>query len=477
MWTLCLLWLSPWQLKTHNPKLTPMCIQTKLQQKIAELTNDGEDILRFLTETVQGKTPDVKTCHQMEAARHLIRLGILNNHAAETTNTVEATPRVAHPDDNTPSPLMGEGWGGGESSHNPDRPEPVLSAIEGAVEGQDHAGADKPLTDNSELITDNSKLTPTLYDIVAYPIARYIRDRTNEGETLIEALRDVMHDNGEYDTQAAQGFRPGAARPPAKPHHKLAAATEILRRALGESSRRRAASVAPSPLMEDGNHTVPAPSGGRLGRGQYPNQPVICHIDDSDPINGHLAKLVRDKTADGTEAAELMIRIAENDRSEGDWTPAHRVSAAKELIHRAYDLNYDAVTWEHVEAYKRATDFADDGEKLARTRILNGRHALLREFKEAYESGDEEAAQRAEDKYNAYNRYIKEGKDPEEAMKYANYGPNDPDPEDEQDKLDGKLFHYRPNTGQDEASDNRTVAATIRAPKLTIPLHKKSLPP
>ena len=455
-----------------------MCIQNKLQQKIAELTNDGEDILRFLTETVQGKTPDVKTCHQMEAARHLIRLGILNNHAAETTNTVEATPRVAHPDDNTPSPLMGEGWGGGESSHNPDRPEPV--------EEQDHAGADKPLTDNSELITDNSKLTPTLYDIVAYPIARYIRDRTNEGETLIEALRDVMHDNGEYDTQAAQGFRPGAARPPAKPHHKLAAATEILRRALGESSRRRAASVAPSPLMEDGNHTVPAPSGGRLGRGQNPNQPVICHIDDSDPINGHLAKLVRDKTADGTEAAELMIRIAENDRSEGDWTPAHRVSAAKELIHRAYDLNYDAVTWEHVEAYKRATDFADDGEKLARTRILNGRHALLREFKEAYESGDEEAAQRAEDKYNAYNRYIKEGKDPEEAMKYANYGPNDPDPDadylpplppQEQAEFDRYWKDY--GAGQNRASGEnpKSAAAAIHNAKLTIPLHKKSLPP
>ena len=424
-----------------------MCIQTKLQNKIAELTNDGEDILRFLAETMRGEIPGVKTCHRLEASRQLTRLNALNAHAA----------------DNTPSPLMGEGRCRGESPHDPTRPEPVLSAVEGPVEGQDHPGADEPHTDNSKLTTENSKLTPTLYDIVAYPIARYIRSRTNEGETLIEALRDVIHDNGEYDTQAAQGYRPGAARQPAKPHHKLAAANEIIRRALGESSRRRNTSVTPSPLMGEG-----------WGGGENPNQPVISHIDDTDPINGHLAKLVRDKTADGTEGAEMLIRIAENDRSEGEWTPAHRVIAARELIHRAYDLNYDAVTWEQVESYKRATDFADEGESLVRTRIRNGRHALLREYKEAYESGDEEAAQRAEDKYNAYNRYIGEGKDPEEAMRYAGYGPSDPAPEDEQDEVDGKLSHYRPNTVQDDASDSRTVAATVRTPKLTVPINNRS---
>ena len=417
-----------------------MCIQTALQQKIAELTNDGEDILRFLAETMRGETPGVKTCHRLEASRQLTRLNALNNNTA----------------DNTPSPVKGEGWGGGKSSQDPVRPEPVLSTVEGPVEGQDHADADEPQTDNSELTTENSKLTPTLYDIVAYPIARYIRNRTNEGETLIEALQDVIHDNGEYDIEAAMDIRGGTARPPSKPHHKFAAANEIIRRALGESSRRRKSSA-------------------------YDPE---ADIDDTDPLNGQLAKLVRDKTADGTEGAEMLIRIAENDRSEGDWTPAHRVSAARELLHRvsaarellhrAYDLNYDAVNWEDVAAYKRATDFADEGETLERTRILNGRHALIREYREACESGDEEAAQRAEERYKAYNRYISEGKDPEEAMKHAGYGPDDPAPDDEQDNMYAEIHRYRRLVRQDDASDNRTVAATIRTPKLTIPINNRS---
>ena len=159
------------------------------------------------------------------------------------------------------------------------------------------------------------KSEPTLYDIVAYPTARYIRERTNEGETLIEALCDVLQDTGEYDSQYAQGFgHSKTTRLPAKPHHRLAAAKELLRRAFGETvTRRKSASY---------------------------DEEADINIDE--PINGHLANLVRDKTNNGTEAAELLIRIAENDRSEGDWTSAHRVAAARELLHRAYDLNYES---------------------------------------------------------------------------------------------------------------------------------------
>ena len=222
-------------------------------------------------------------------------------------------------------------------------------------------------------------------------------------------------------------------RLPAKPHHRLAAAKELLRRAFGETvTRRNLAAYNPE-----------------------------ADINVDEPVNGHLANLVRDKTNNGTEAAELLIRIAENDRNEGDWTAAHRVAAARELLHRAYDLNYEAVTWEHVQAYKQATDFADEGETLERERIQAGRIALLREYNEAYDSGDEEAAQQAEDKFNAYNRYIREGKTPEDAMAFATLGPDDPDPEE--------LYTQNPITFRKHA-----IAAQIPTPRLTVPINNRS---
>ena len=347
-----------------------MCIQNTLQQKIADLTGNGETIAMFLVDTMQGNTYDIKRCHRLDAARMLTKYG------------------GAQPE-------------GKVIPFNTVRPEPVEE--------------------------------PTLRDIVAYPTARYIRDRTNEGETLIDALCDVLQDTGEYDSQAAQGFgSSGRTRPPAKPHHRLAAAKELLRRAFGETVRRRK-SAAYDPEAD---------------------------IDEDAPINGHLARLIRDKTDGGTEAAELLIRIAENDRSEGDWTAAHRVSAAKELLHRAYDLNYDAVTWEHVQAYKQATDFADEGETLERERIQAGRIALLREYNEVYDSGDEEATQKAEDKFNAYNRYIREGKDPDEAMAFATLGPDDPEPEG--------LYTQNPITFRKHA-----IAAQIPTPRLTVPINNR----
>ena len=52
-----------------------MCIPTKLQQNIISFTKDGEHIARFLTETMQGRHTDAKFNHRLEAARHLIKYG------------------------------------------------------------------------------------------------------------------------------------------------------------------------------------------------------------------------------------------------------------------------------------------------------------------------------------------------------------------------------------------------------------------
>ena len=52
-----------------------MCAPSKLQQHIRNLTKDGEIVAQFLVDTVQGKTPGVKACHQLEAMKYLDRYG------------------------------------------------------------------------------------------------------------------------------------------------------------------------------------------------------------------------------------------------------------------------------------------------------------------------------------------------------------------------------------------------------------------
>ena len=246
---------------------------------------------------------------------------------------------------------------------------------------------------------------PTLYDIAAYPVARYIRDRTKNGKTLVQALCQVMHDNGEHDIEAAMGFGPAKnVRLPASPRARLSAAKELLRCAFGESTTRRASQ----------------PVGATL---------VVAHSNENPthPVSSALAKLARDHTDNGAEAAELLIRIAENSREDGDWTAAHRVVAAKELLHRAYDLNYESVTWQHVEEYARATETYDEEEELERARYQAKISALLQEYREARKSGDEDAMEAAERKYLDFVKYGEEG-NPDDPPAYPVHSEPTPSP-------------------------------------------------
>ena len=395
-----------------------MCIQTAIQSKIAELTNDGESIAIFLADTLQGQSdPAIKICHRLDAARMLTRYGI------------------PQPDNITkfPAPSTGE--------------ESVILAQTGIQRGEEQDKESPP---------SMSVPAPTLRDIVAYPVARYIRDRTGNGETLIDTLCHIMN-GGQYNPDPFTG-RPQQA---VKPRERLAAAKELLRRAFAEHNPPRSASI-----------------------------PSISSIDvNSDPLNADLAKLVRERTNNGIESAEFLIRVAEDDAEEGEWQPAHRLSAAKELLHRACDLNYEAVTWDHIDAHNRATDigFDAEGAELERARIQAGRSGIIQEFSEAYDAGDEEAMRKAEDKYNAYNARVNEGEDPAEALRQAGLGPDDPDPdmagpgmeinypplsEEEQAKFYREVVQIQ--AGSEHDSDNRSIASAIHIPKLTIPLNNRS---
>ena len=361
-----------------------MCIQDNIQSKIAQLTQDGDTIAVFLADTLQGSSDHaIKICHRMDAAKLLTKYGFPQQ---AHNNVIPFTPKE---------------------------------------------------DDESEDESSMSAPAPTLRDIVAYPVARYIRNRTDDGENLVHALCQIMN-GGEF----RQDPFTGEPRQTVKPRERLAAAKELLRRAFGE----------------------PAPS--RRNSTAYNS---AADIDERDPLNTLIAKLVRDKTNDGIDAAELLIRIAENDDAEGDWLPAHRLSAAKELLHRAYDLNYDAVTWEHIDAYNNNAYPLDLNEEAERTRHKERMSALIKEYDEARAADDEDAMAAAEKEYANYIKYGDESA-PAEPSEHLEYGPNDPDP-----TVD---YYYPPLSKEEQAKFDedmrRNSAANIHTPKLTIPLKIRS---
>ena len=169
-----------------------MCIPTKLQQNIISFTKDGEHIARFLTETMQGETPGVKVNHRLEAAKHLIRYGFPDEARYQDKFDLNES-KVQNTIKKTPSPLMGEGWDGGDNPTHPANPVSYL-------------------------------------DILNYEIAHLIRHETAEGHTIVNFLVDIM-------TGRDRPFTPKKFR--IKPADRMAAARELLRRGFGDFGSRR----------------------------------------------------------------------------------------------------------------------------------------------------------------------------------------------------------------------------------------------
>ena len=170
-----------------------MCNPTDIQHKIHSFTKDGEHIARFLTETMRGKTPGVKVCHRMEAAKHLIRYGFPDEARQQDQFDMNES-KVENIGNKTPSPSTGEGWDGGDKS---------LPSVSVSV---------------------------TYLDILNYQIAHLIRHETAEGHSIVNFLVDIM-------TGRDRPFTPKKFR--IKPADRMAAARELLRRGFGELGSRR----------------------------------------------------------------------------------------------------------------------------------------------------------------------------------------------------------------------------------------------
>ena len=292
-----------------------MCDINTLQQKIADLTQDGEIVIRFLADTVQGKTPAVQPCHRLEATSQLIRLGNLG--------------------DNTPSPLTGEGRDGDDRNKESARPEPVEGPTSsrhsreacprprsgsGNPEAQtaqtspisDHPARPEPVEGRAQAPTQQRPSEITYLDILNFNLAQLIRSETADGHTIVEFLLHIM-------TGRDSAYTPNKLR--IKPADRMAASREILRRGYGHFGRRRR-------LIDDAEDT-----------------------NDYDTLHTDLAKRLRQYSEEGSQVILFLLNVMKNEVPDEEYTTRHRMSAAQELLRRGWDTNYDKIKSEHLIDY------------------------------------------------------------------------------------------------------------------------------
>ena len=153
----------------------------------------------------------------------------------------------------------------------------------------------------------------TYLDILNFDIARQIRDETDDGQLMIEFLVKVMHGQQRPFIDKKQRI---------KPADRMAAAKELLNRGFGSFGSSRS----------------------RLSEKK----------DDYGTIHGDISQRIRQHSEYGSDITRFLLDVMAGQLHDDGFTMSHRVGAAKELLRRAYDINFDGVTWEQVEGYWRA---------------------------------------------------------------------------------------------------------------------------
>ena len=428
-----------------------MCIPTKLQQNIIDRTKEGDAIAKFLVDTMQGQHTDAKFNHRMEAAKHLFKYGFPDAEcetASDRLSRVGGNP-VGQGEDETPvqSPLS-PGERARVRGKEITKPVTHLDILNYEIahlirhetaEGHTIAnflvdimtGRDRPFTPKKFCIKPADRMAAArellrrgfgdlgsrrkhsdtndeanAYDTLHSDLAKRMREYSERGADTIRFLLEVMSDP-DPDLEFTI-------------HHRMSAAQELLRRGWDTNYD----NIKPEHL-QDYWRDKESP---RLSIGQKKTQAGLStSIDDYDNY-------------DDTD----YEAIAQEMREEED-----REAAASKSLHPRYGKIRTGVT-EPVSKSLPQSESGDtatsklplpQGEGWGEGNETNtpstptlpkslpqsksgdeptDRKAIIKEFKEAMDRGDERAALRAEAKYRRID--VK----PEKNI--YDYGPNDPDP-------------------------------------------------
>ena len=441
-----------------------MCKQTKLQQNIHSITKDGYDIAAFLADTMRGETPGVKVCHRMEAAKHLIRYGFPDTECETTSDRLSragGNPEGQGGDETpAPSPLspgeraracpeLAEGVRGEEIAA-PVTHLDILNyqiahlirheTAEGhtLVEFLIHimTGKDRPFTPKKFRIKPADRMAAArellrrgfgdlgsrrklsdsndeanAYDTLHTDLAKRMREYSERGTDTVRFLLEVMSD---LDPDLEFTI-----------HHRMSAAQELLHRGWDTNYD----NVKPKHLQaywRDEEST-------RLSIGQKKTQAGLStSIDDYDQYDDvdyeAIAKEIREEEDrdDNSKPLRFQETVPSSRHSSESRNLEDRQSASPATtlplpqgLGRGEGTN-NSLPPRRGKA-RMGVKSPEQSPLPNKAATVNEQDkAIIKEFKEAMDRGDERAALRAEAKYRRID--VK----PEKNI--YDYGPNDPDP-------------------------------------------------
>ena len=434
-----------------------MCIPTKLQQNIISFTKDGEHIARFLTETMQGETPGVKVCHRMEAAKHLIRYGFPDEARQQDQFDLNEL-KVENTDKKTPSPSTGEGWDGGDESlpsvsvsvtyldilnyqiahlirHETAEGHTIVNFLVDIMSGRDRPFTPKKfrIKPADRMAAARELLRRGFGDLGSRRKLSDSNDEANAYDTLHTDLAKRMREYSERGAAPIRFLLEVVANPNPEEeftiHFRMSAAQELLRRGWDTNYD----NIKPEQLQDywrDGEST-------RLSIGQKKTQAGLStSIDDYDQYDDTdyeaIAKEMREEEDRQAAAAQKSIPPRRGKARMGVTEPASSGMPRSESGGTATSKlplpqgegwgegNEKPPTSKSdntpsVPTLPKSLPQSKSGDEPAADR-----KAIIKEFREAMDRGDERAALRAETKYRRI--------DTKAEKNIYDYGPNDPDP-------------------------------------------------
>ena len=446
-----------------------MCIPTKLQQNIIARTNEGDTIAAFLVDTMQGRHTDAKFNHRLEAAKHLIKYGFTDTDCETTSDRLsraggnpvgeeqggDETPvqsPVSHGERVRACPELAEGVRGKEIAapvthldilnyeiahlirHETAEGHTIVNFLVHIMTGKDRPFTPKKFRikpadrmaaarellrrgfgdfGHRRKLSDNND-EANAYDTLHTDLAKRMREYSERGADTIRFLLEVMsnpHPDEEFTI-----------------HHRMSAAQELLRRGWDTNYD----NITSERLMDYWRDEQAT----RLSIGQKKTQAGLStSIDDYDNYDDTdykaIAQEMREEEDRQAAAPDKSLasairhsRAGGNPEGQGE-APNNLPLLQVEGCGEGYDNSLSPRRGKSLPPAKAGVRMGVKGPEQSlfpnKAATVNEHDkAIIKEFREAMDRGDERAALRAEAKYRRID--VK----PEKNI--YDYGPNDPDP-------------------------------------------------